>query len=225
MYKVHGSYVCLVSDKSDETIGQVFYLSSLPFMVPFVQVNHPPKHFPYIATGNTFNIPLTPFPPVFFIATMVDTKPLLPASNSDGSYLTGSRVNRLKPIKVYLTIFCGLLAVGLFAALLLGNYWSDNARIHGTQRQHGSLASSPSKRTQPLRPVSRGPAQGVSEKTSGIWAGVSRGPAQGLSEKTSGIRAGVPENMLPDPWNTTMLEWQRTAFHFQPEQNWMNGII
>ncbi|TYH07038.1 hypothetical protein ES288_A08G200500v1 [Gossypium darwinii] len=178
MYKVHGSYACLVSDKSDEIIGQVFYLSSLPFMVP-----------------------------------------IRSASNSDGSYLTGSRVNSLKPIKVYLTIFCGLLAVGLFAALLIGNYWSDNARIHG------SLASSTSKRTYPLRPVSRGPAQGVSEKTSGIWAGVSCGPAQGVSEKTSRVRAGVPRNILPEPLNSTMLEWQRTAFHFQPEKNWMNGII
>ncbi|MBA0756163.1 hypothetical protein Gogos_022055 [Gossypium gossypioides] len=149
---------------------------------------------------------------------MVDTKPLLPASNSTGSYLTGSGVNSLKPIKVYLTIFCGLLAVGLFAALLIGNYWSDNARIHG------SLASSTSKRTHPLRPVSRGPAQGVSEKTSGIWAGVSRGPAQGVSEKTNRVRAGVPGNILPEPWNSTMLEWQRTAFHFQPEKNWMNDV-
>ncbi|KAJ4866594.1 hypothetical protein Rs2_46375 [Raphanus sativus] len=25
-------------------------------------------------------------------------------------------------------------------------------------------------------------------------------------------------------WNNTMLSWQRTAFHFQPEKNWMNGI-
>lgn len=24
-------------------------------------------------------------------------------------------------------------------------------------------------------------------------------------------------------WNNTMLSWQRTAFHFQPEKNWMNG--
>jgi beta-fructofuranosidase len=22
-----------------------------------------------------------------------------------------------------------------------------------------------------------------------------------------------------------MLSWQRTAFHFQPEENWMNGMV
>ncbi|WZZ13019.1 hypothetical protein YC2023_106108 [Brassica napus] len=26
-------------------------------------------------------------------------------------------------------------------------------------------------------------------------------------------------------WNNTMLSWQRTAFHFQPEKNWMNGPL
>lgn len=26
------------------------------------------------------------------------------------------------------------------------------------------------------------------------------------------------------PWNNSMLSWQRTAFHFQPEKNWMNGM-
>ncbi|EOA33750.1 hypothetical protein CARUB_v10019944mg [Capsella rubella] len=27
------------------------------------------------------------------------------------------------------------------------------------------------------------------------------------------------------PWNDTMLSWQRTTFHFQPENHWMNGPL
>ncbi|XP_052171666.1 beta-fructofuranosidase, soluble isoenzyme I-like isoform X2 [Diospyros lotus] len=43
----------------------------------------------------------------------------------------------------------------------------------------------------------------------------SRGVAQGVSEKGSGT--------IPDyPWTNAMLSWQRTAFHFQPQKNWMN---
>ncbi|VVA93688.1 unnamed protein product [Arabis nemorensis] len=41
--------------------------------------------------------------------------------------------------------------------------------------------------------------------------------------------AGVSEKRVSDdqkseafPWNNTLLSWQRTAFHFQPENNWMN---
>ncbi|KAE8732338.1 Acid beta-fructofuranosidase [Hibiscus syriacus] len=138
---------------------------------------------------------------------MADTKPLLPeASDSDSYSETASPVNRLKPIKVYFAIFFGLLAAGLFAALLIGNYGSGSSRLRGNQ--NGSLASSASQKPkhQPLRTVSRGPAQGVSEKTSGIWA-------------------NVPGDNLPKPWNSTMLIWQRTAFHFQPEKNWMNGPL
>lgn len=43
--------------------------------------------------------------------------------------------------------------------------------------------------------------------------------------------AGVSEKRVSDgrkteafAWNNTMLSWQRTAFHFQPEENWMNGM-
>ncbi|KAK8621895.1 hypothetical protein V6N13_097523 [Hibiscus sabdariffa] len=137
---------------------------------------------------------------------MADTKPLLSESGSEAILQTGSPVNRLKPIKLYLTIFFGLLAAGLLASLLIGNYWPGNAYLRGNQR--GSLASStPNKpKPNPLRPVSRGPAQGVSEKTSGVW-----------------YHAPGPGDTLPDPWNSTMLACQRTVLHFQPEKNWMNG--
>ncbi|GMI76367.1 VACUOLAR INVERTASE, vacuolar invertase 2, fructosidase 4 [Hibiscus trionum] len=139
---------------------------------------------------------------------MADTKPLLTASDSDDSPQPESPVNRLKPIKVYLTISFGLLAAGLFAALLIGNHWSGTGSAHLRGNQHGAsdFSAVEKPKPRPLRPVSRGPTQGVSEKTSGIWA-------------------DIPGDFLPEPWNSTMLVWQRTAFHFQPEKNWMNGPL
>ncbi|PSR93342.1 Beta-fructofuranosidase, soluble isoenzyme I like [Actinidia chinensis var. chinensis] len=51
------------------------------------------------------------------------------------------------------------------------------------------------------------------------WMPPSRGVEQGVSEKAFREYSGM------DPeynWTNTMLAWQRTAFHFQPQKNWMN---
>lgn len=54
--------------------------------------------------------------------------------------------------------------------------------------------------TVPLLPIARGVAEGVSAKSNPY-----------LSQKAS------------YNWTNAMLSWQRTAFHFQPQRNWMNG--
>ncbi|XP_020083720.1 beta-fructofuranosidase 1-like [Ananas comosus] len=56
----------------------------------------------------------------------------------------------------------------------------------------------------------------------GSWAAaaVSRGPAQGVSEKSTGPILGSSGTQFP--WTNRMLLWQRTAYHFQPQKNWMN---
>ncbi|CAI9780538.1 unnamed protein product [Fraxinus pennsylvanica] len=51
----------------------------------------------------------------------------------------------------------------------------------------------------------------------------SRGVSQGVSEKTF-RQIGVDKN-VSYPWTNDMLSWQRTAYHFQPEHNWMNGPL
>ncbi|XP_042378263.1 beta-fructofuranosidase 1-like [Zingiber officinale] len=48
---------------------------------------------------------------------------------------------------------------------------------------------------------------------------VSRGPAAGVSEKSTGSRLFSDSSY---PWTNNMFLWQRTSFHFQPEKNWMN---
>ncbi|KAG8381496.1 hypothetical protein BUALT_Bualt06G0127900 [Buddleja alternifolia] len=51
----------------------------------------------------------------------------------------------------------------------------------------------------------------------------SRGAAQGVSEKV--FRRVSGGGKLSFAWTNAMLTWQRTAYHFQPEKNWMNGPL
>ncbi|KAL1558869.1 Beta-fructofuranosidase, soluble isoenzyme I [Salvia divinorum] len=53
-------------------------------------------------------------------------------------------------------------------------------------------------------------------------ATISRGVAQGVSEK---VFRGVSGGNLSFAWSNVMLSWQRTAYHFQPQKNWINGPL
>ncbi|KAM3248120.1 acid beta-fructofuranosidase AIV-18 [Capsicum annuum] len=48
----------------------------------------------------------------------------------------------------------------------------------------------------------------------------SRGVSQGVSEKTFKDVSGTSQ--VSYAWSNAMLNWQRTAYHFQPQKNWMN---
>lgn len=50
---------------------------------------------------------------------------------------------------------------------------------------------------------------------------VPRGVAEGVSAKS----AAHLLRQSPFAWSNQMLGWQRTAYHFQPEKNWMNGKL
>nr|GEY43187.1 beta-fructofuranosidase, soluble isoenzyme I-like [Tanacetum cinerariifolium] len=49
---------------------------------------------------------------------------------------------------------------------------------------------------------------------------VSRGVSLGVSEKSNSLLSSEADEIYP--WTNAMLSWQRTGFHFQPPQNWMN---
>ncbi|PIA50133.1 hypothetical protein AQUCO_01300697v1 [Aquilegia coerulea] len=49
---------------------------------------------------------------------------------------------------------------------------------------------------------------------------IPRGVSEGVSEKSFHPVSG--DGILLFPWSTNMLSWQRTAYHFQPQKNWMN---
>ncbi|KAL0923714.1 hypothetical protein M5K25_007782 [Dendrobium thyrsiflorum] len=48
---------------------------------------------------------------------------------------------------------------------------------------------------------------------------IPRGPTAGVSEKST---FQLLASSAAYPWTNTMLAFQRTAFHFQPQKNWMN---
>ncbi|XP_060958641.1 acid beta-fructofuranosidase 1, vacuolar-like isoform X2 [Cannabis sativa] len=51
-----------------------------------------------------------------------------------------------------------------------------------------------------------------------------RGVAEGVSAK-SNPNPSLSDLELSYNWTNAMFSWQRTAFHFQPEKNWMNGPL
>ncbi|KAM5572818.1 hypothetical protein ABKV19_012731 [Rosa sericea] len=150
---------------------------------------------------------------------MADTRPLLP-SDPDAlptAYTPlpgGSSSPEIRRIHVkeVLAMFAGVVMVSLLV-VIIGNTGQDGNVYHRNNRRDKPmlLAASPNKETatkaekaEKLQAVTRGMAAGVSEKSSRLYS--------------SGVGAGTPVY----PWNNSMLSWQRTAFHFQPEKNWMN---
>uniref|UniRef100_J3LZX5 beta-fructofuranosidase n=1 Tax=Oryza brachyantha TaxID=4533 RepID=J3LZX5_ORYBR len=54
----------------------------------------------------------------------------------------------------------------------------------------------------------------------------SRGVVEGVSEKSNAPSLRLGGGKVRDyDWTNAMLSWQRTAFHFQPPNNWMNGPL
>ncbi|XP_043717365.1 beta-fructofuranosidase, soluble isoenzyme I-like [Telopea speciosissima] len=94
---------------------------------------------------------------------------------------------RRRPMKVFVSTISAVFLLSLFV-VLLGNQRSETQEA--VESGSGSAEIS--------EPVSRGVAQGVSEKAFRLFSG------DGYS------------------WTKAMLAWQRTAYHFQPEKNWMN---
>ena len=50
---------------------------------------------------------------------------------------------------------------------------------------------------------------------------LARGVAEGVSAKSNPYFSDSVDGSFN--WTNAMFSWQRTAFHFQPEGNWMNG--
>ncbi|KAK9276110.1 hypothetical protein L1049_005641 [Liquidambar formosana] len=126
------------------------------------------------------------------------TVPCSYAPLPDGARPAGDPASRRRPTKGLLMIVSGVLVVGFLVAFL-GEKGSNSSNAEGAVSLAAPMNSTVSPHT--LEPVSRGVSAGVSEKSNRMFAG-----------------AKVPSF----PWSNSMLSWQRTAFHFQPEKNWMN---
>jgi len=60
------------------------------------------------------------------------------------------------------------------------------------------------------------PNDGEREEVPAVEYVISRGRVEGVSEKSVGVSNSAY------PWTNAELSWQRTGFHFQTEENWMN---
>lgn len=109
-------------------------------------------------------------------------------------------------------VLSGLLVVGFLVALLSDNGSIAPANVIDNDNNNNNVndnaknglndvSSSSSKEPERLRPFTSASSAGVSEK----------------SNRRFGARTASY------PWTNNMLSWQRTAFHFQPQKNWMNG--
>ncbi|KAF2315793.1 hypothetical protein GH714_040331 [Hevea brasiliensis] len=74
---------------------------------------------------------------------------------------------------------------------------------------------------EPLQTPNKNPSPSTPKATS-FAKREPRGVAEGVSAKSnpSFFSDGVSYN-----WTNAMLAWQRTAYHFQPHRNWMNGPL
>lgn len=137
--------------------------------------------------------------PHLFFLTMEHHKPLLPTS----SHAAPTSTTR----KDLLFVVCALLFLSSLVAYE-GYRASAVPNLHvssptsNNQQDHQSPTSLPSSK---WYPVSRGVSSGVSEKSSNLLFAGEGGASEAF------------------PWDNSMLSWQRTSFHFQPEKNWMNG--
>ncbi|KAH7549583.1 hypothetical protein ACOSP7_025565 [Xanthoceras sorbifolium] len=108
-----------------------------------------------------------------------------------------SPATRRNPTKTVVIALCGLVVVGFLLASIDCNAYDDKR-----ENEQGSISNSKLKPAR-MPHMSRGVSAGVSEKSNRNFLGSS--PSY--------------------PWNNSLLSWQRTAFHFQPEKNWMNGPV
>ncbi|XP_008234397.1 PREDICTED: beta-fructofuranosidase, soluble isoenzyme I-like [Prunus mume] len=109
--------------------------------------------------------------------------------------LSGPPATPRRPLKGFAVIFASVIFLMSLVALII-NQGPPQQDGHHHEKQSASTASS---ETTSYSRLPRGIAQGVSAKSN-----------PSFSDEAS------------YNWTNAMFSWQRTAFHFQPERNWMN---
>ncbi|KAK7406230.1 hypothetical protein VNO78_07850 [Psophocarpus tetragonolobus] len=113
---------------------------------------------------------------------------------------------RRQVVKEVVVIFCGLLVL---VSLVAFNGYRAHSNGHGNHAPLPTL-------------LTPNPSGLKSSPDTVPWSMVSRGVSEGVSQKSSWLLSSNNGNGESYPWNNSMLSWQRTAYHFQPEKNWMN---
>ncbi|KAG5089840.1 hypothetical protein AAZX31_01G197200 [Glycine max] len=116
-----------------------------------------------------------------------------------------------------IVIFCGLLV--LVSLVAFNGYSWAHSNGHDGDHHHASSSL-------PTTLLTVTPNELELSPDTVPWSTwqttLSRGVSAGVSEKSSWLFNSNNGNGESYPWNNSMLSWQRTAYHFQPEKNWMN---
>ncbi|GAV92148.1 Glyco_hydro_32N domain-containing protein/Glyco_hydro_32C domain-containing protein/DUF3357 domain-containing protein [Cephalotus follicularis] len=110
----------------------------------------------------------------------------------DHPLLAGQLARPRRPLKGFAVILASVIFLLLLVALI------------SNQGQEPTLPSLPNKDARPLQSFSKSEPRGV---------------AQGVSAKSN---PSFFNDKLSYNWTNAMFSWQRTAYHFQPQKNWMN---
>ncbi|MED6167635.1 hypothetical protein PIB30_004859 [Stylosanthes scabra] len=128
----------------------------------------------------------------------------------DSPDAAGAAVEPRRQVKGLFVIFCGMLV--LISLVAFNGYYRASNNGH----EQASLAAA-------LTKIIVEESGSETVPASSRWQqAASRGVSAGVSEKTNRLFSSSNSNGEMYPWNNSMLSWQRTAFHFQPEKNWMN---
>ncbi|CAK9181543.1 unnamed protein product [Ilex paraguariensis] len=130
----------------------------------------------------------------------MDTNPASYTPLPEQNESTGFPADYRRPSKGLVGIFLCALFISSLVVLIVNQGSEPQSEVNAHQQK-----SAPSTSVSPgtLKPPSRGESKSVSEET-----------FREISGETEDY-----------PWTNSMLSWQRTSYHFQPEKNWMNGPL
>lgn len=137
------------------------------------------------------------------------------ASNGEANgFGPAEKQQRRRSLKIGLLVFSGLMISALIMSFMDFGKQPNVANMKAKKPDDLSLRPPPEN----LAGVQ------VMPGSNDLLFTMTRGKPHGVSEKANGL----PQRGLKVPffdWNDLQLSWQRTAFHFQPQKNWMNGIF
>ncbi|KMT12545.1 hypothetical protein BVRB_5g097930 [Beta vulgaris subsp. vulgaris] len=143
----------------------------------------------------------------------------LATKNEFNGFGPGENQPRRRSLKIGLAVFSTLMICALLMSILdyNNNVIENNVSNNNAPNKYNNVVGDLTLRPPPENVASVEVMPGSKD----LLFKVSRGKPHGVSQKANSL----PLRGLKVPffdWNDLQLAWQRTAFHFQPQKNWMN---